>query len=421
MAGEGRDRRKFTLWYFFLFLIGVGLILRRDLMELKKAGGREPALEELQAVFTGGVNAGLVAAPVSHYQGVVETAEGPVSAAGVCSARLPPRVKGYVDEINTLVVLDRGGTIRGVKVIAHRETPEYMRRVLESGVLEKLIGKNLRHGRLQLDAVTGATITVRAMREDIAAAAALAGNRLYQLNLPEPDLPSWSAGLTDRRTVAVMIALVVALFARFSPWPTAGRREAAWIVSLLLIGFYAMAPYTLSHTFQLLRLDLPGPANPILALLAAFVLITTFLFGPLHCAYVCPFGALQELLAKLPVRRWRVTPRIMQRARHLRYLILFFCVAGAFGLGIPAFSEAEPFAHLFSRSRDPLAWLFITAVLFFSLFVWRFWCRFLCPTGACLVLLSFHRRWFKRIGHGLADSGIDAADAESSPQEQNSA
>jgi polyferredoxin len=217
----------------------------------------------------------------------------------------------------------------------------------------------------------------------------------------------------DRGVVLVVAAvLAAALFARFSPWPRRGRREAVWVLSLVGIGLYAMIPYTLVHTFQLLRLDLPGPGNALLALLAGFVIITTIFLGPLWCGYACPFGALQELLARIPLRRWKVTPRVLRLAREIRYLVLFAAVVGAFGLGVFASAQVEPFGHLFARTRDPWAWAFIAAALTGAIFVRRFWCRFFCPTGACLLILSSHRRYLGPVQRGLDLAGIDRPDEE---------
>lgn len=409
MTGRNKSRL-LTVWHFCLLTAALALIVRYDLREKKTAVNRGPTLEELQSVFSGGVSAALIPSPIPHYQGAVESDRTSTPAAAVATAQLPPKIKGYVDEINTLVVIDRTGTVRGLKVIAHRETPEYMRRVLASGFLSKFIGKNVKEGFKQIDAVTGATITTKAIADDVTAAADLAANRLYGLPVAPPPKPAGSEAWKNPRVLAVLFTLLVALFARFSPWPRRGRRETAWVVSLLFLGVYAMTPYTLAHTCQLLKLDVPGPANALLALLAGFVIITTILFGPLHCAYVCPFGALQELLARLPVRRFQVSPRLQNRARELRWLTLFLGIAGVFGLGVSAFAEMEPFGHLFSRSHHPAAWVFIMAVLIVAVWVRRFWCRFFCPTGACLVLLCSHRRLFRSIGRGLDESNIDRPD-----------
>ncbi len=393
-----------------LLVVGVALVFVYDCGHRDAGVSREPTAEELVEVFSGVAPTELTPSPLPHYRGAFVSGSTRVEAAGVSTSALAPVVVGYVDEINALVVVDREGTIRSARVLAHRETPYYMELVLGSGFLDRFVGRNVVDGIGEIDGVTGASITAKAIRKDVSAAAALASVEVFGLPVEVPAGSSWTAAVKDPKLIAVVVALSLALFARLSKWPARGRREAAWVVSLLLIGVYAMTPYTLVHSFQLLRLDFPGPSNVILVALAGFVLVSTLALGPVWCAYACPFGALQELLAKLPFGRWEVSPRVMRYAREGRNLVLFVAVAGAFGLGEHAFAEVEPFGHLFARTQDRLVWIFIAVVLFTSLFVRRFWCRFFCPTGACLVMLSSHRRIFKRIQKGLHDAGIDRAD-----------
>jgi len=403
-----RAGKALLLWHAVLLAAGMGLIVRWHLVRPEKTLRTKPTIEELKKAFPGDSVPSREESPAPHYKGD--------SVAGVLTAELPPRIKGYVDQVNMLVVVDADGTIREVKLIDHNETPMYMRRVLDSGLLESLAGRKVKDGFHDIDAVTGASVTARAMIDDVAAASALGADRIYGLDVKVPEAASWVAGLTDRRTLAVLAALAIALYGRFGPWPGKYKREAVWVSSILLIGIYGMTPYTLVHTTQLLKLSLPGPGNALLAALFVFVIGTTLLLGPVWCAHACPFGALQELLWKILDRRWEVTPAVMRCAREVRYLVLFICTAGVFGLGVRAFSEVEPFTHLFGRSREPAAWAFIAAVLFFSLFVKRFWCRFFCPTGACLVILSSHRKYLRSVRRGLLEAGTDSADKEEREQ-----
>ena len=56
------------------------------------------------------------------------------------------------------------------------------------------------------------------------------------------------------------------------------------------------------------------------------------IFGRLICGFLCPFGFLQELLYKIPVRKWRIPEKIDDRLRYLKYVILV-----VFVLLLPAF------------------------------------------------------------------------------------
>ncbi len=375
-----------------------------------KAQGRglvaEPDLEQLKRIMAG-VSEGKLTDPLSHYPGTVSVGSHEIPAAAFSTLMLEPRVKGYVDEVSLLVVLDRGGIIRGIELLDHRESPYYMGLILNAGFLERFIGLDVSHGFSGIDAVSGASITSQAMLDDIAGASAGIARELYGIQVPAVRVPSWGAGLKDPHVILLIAILVLGLYSRYGRWPKNYRREGVWVISIALLGFYLNAPYSLGHTLQFLSLDLPGPANLGLAILAGFVLISTLLAGPIYCGFICPFGGLQELLYKIVPGRWKLSPSLTRWAREIRYLVLFSCVVGFFGLGIEAFSEVEPFPHLFSLKADLWAWIFIMTVLGVSSVVPRFWCRFFCPTGACLVLLSSHRKLLRSVDLGLEQSHID--------------
>ncbi|MDR1014907.1 MAG: 4Fe-4S binding protein [Coriobacteriales bacterium] len=136
------------------------------------------------------------------------------------------------------------------------------------------------------------------------------------------------------------------------------------------------------------------------------------LFGRTVCGWLCPFGLLQELLAKIPVPLLR-KGRLTRRASSAKYLVLgvtvilvplgialagrpplpFFCAwlcpVGTLEAGIPLVLADE-------RLGETLGWQFVwkaallAAVLVACAFVYRPFCRFLCPLGA---LYSFFNRF----------------------------
>ena len=137
--------------------------------------------------------------------------------------------------------------------------------------------------------------------------------------------------------------------------------------------------------------------DPLLAIVAAYTALTLVLWGRgVFCGWLCPFGALQELLngaarlARLP--QIAVPERLQQRLWAVKYAL------GAGLLGLSAVSagaaadaaEIEPFktaiTAAFARSWPFVAWA--AALLAAGLFVERFFCRFLCPLGGVLAILG---------------------------------
>ncbi len=128
--------------------------------------------------------------------------------------------------------------------------------------------------------------------------------------------------------------------------------------------------------------------------------------GP-FCGWLCPFGALQELLnngAKaLKVPQINVPWGLNERLWPIKYIIFL----GLFGLSFYSMvmaeiaAEVEPFKTAITL-KFMRAWpfvLFAGALLVMGLFIERFFCRYLCPLGAALAIparIAMFFPWLKR-------------------------
>jgi NosR/NirI family nitrous oxide reductase transcriptional regulator len=136
-------------------------------------------------------------------------------------------------------------------------------------------------------------------------------------------------------------------------------------------------------------------ADPLLCVLMAFVVVSFVIWGRgVFCGWLCPFGALQELLAKLArvvrLPQWSPSHRTHRRLWPLKYVSLaVLAVAALHGLQTMAVAaEIEPFKTVISLRMDR-AWPFVVyalVVLAAGLFVERAFCRFLCPLGAVMAI-----------------------------------
>lgn len=85
--------------------------------------------------------------------------------------RVAPVVKGRNAEIGAMVALGKDGKIAGVDILDHHETPAYFRR-LTPAFYHQFVGHAVSLPPEGVDAVTGATLSSRAVIEDVFSAAA---------------------------------------------------------------------------------------------------------------------------------------------------------------------------------------------------------------------------------------------------------
>lgn len=131
----------------------------------------------------------------------------------------------------------------------------------------------------------------------------------------------------------------------------------------------------------------------VLAAVVALVLLTKRTF----CGWLCPFGALFDLLdwlgRRLGLPRVRPAPRWDARLSRLRWAVLATLVGLTGWAGYLVFKEVDPFFALYtlgSATAPKTAYAVAGLLLAAGLAVPGVWCRYLCPLGVALEPLS---RW----------------------------
>ncbi len=245
---------------------------------------------------------------------------------------------------------------------------------------------------------------------------------LSWLNVDAEDMPLWKkmwiSKLPEVAILLVALSVLTVIFF-FQDWLvkrpvlTDRVRVGFLIFTLFGIGWYANAQLSVVNILAVLNALVSGfdwsyfLMEPLIFLLWGSI-ATALLFwarGP-YCGWLCPFGALQELMNR--VAKLIRIPQISmpwgfhERLWALKYLI--FLVLFGFSLHslewAERLAEVEPFktAIILKFQRTWPFVLFAVAVLVPGLFIERFYCRYLCPLGAALAIPGRLRmfEWLKR-------------------------
>lgn len=183
--------------------------------------------------------------------------------------------------------------------------------------------------------------------------------------------------------------------------------------TVLFIGGYALGQLSVVNVltfvhalFENFRWEL-FLTDPVIFMLWVFTAGSILLWGRgVFCGWLCPFGALQELInelaRKLKVPQYELPFAVHERLWALKYIILLVL----FGLSLESmataerFAEVEPFKTAITLRFDRQWWfvLYAAGLLVVNLFTRKVYCRYICPLGAALAIPSKFRLfdWLKR-------------------------
>lgn len=227
-----------------------------------------------------------------------------------------------------------------------------------------------------------------------------------------PSAPAWVEAWSEARTnVTILAVLLCALTAIFIFQAQLARHRLAHMlvrngflmIVVVWLGWTAGVQLSIVNVMNYVK----GPfehldigfylAEPLMVIVAGYTLISLLLIGRgVFCGWLCPFGALQELLGQLAkvlgVPQWN-PPAVLEKRLWMGKYIAAAAVLVLVLSGIDASeatTELEPFKTAIT-SKFVRAWPFVIyagAVLAIGLFSERAFCRFLCPLGGVLAVLD---------------------------------
>ncbi len=230
--------------------------------------------------------------------------------------------------------------------------------------------------------------------------------------VPDGDNKSWQGSWRERRgeIFILMLGLTILSIALALPKRLVAQerrfklfRNAFLLFTLFFIGWYAQGQLSIVNLTSVLQALIAGRSlsfylyDPMTVTLTAFTGISLVFWGRgTFCGWLCPFGALQEFVATLgrllKIRPIRLQPETDSRLKRPKYLLLAgIVISAALSSNTTDLAvELEPFKTAitlnFVRSW-PFA-VYALGLLIANLFVYKFFCRVLCPLGAGLALLG---------------------------------
>ncbi len=211
--------------------------------------------------------------------------------------------------------------------------------------------------------------------------------------VPTTSVPPADTGVWELVNVVLLVVALSA--ATYFALVSRKRRHLLYLAAACLFwfGFVRKGCVCSIGAIQNVSLGMADPHFIVPATVIAFFvlpLVFTLFFGRTFCAAVCPLGAIQELVALRPVK----TPRWID---HTLGLIPFFYLGAAVIFAVTGtgfiICRYDPFVAIFRLGGNINMVVFGISLLAIGVFVGRPYCRYLCPYGAILSLLTRVSRW----------------------------
>eukprot|EP01098_Paradermamoeba_levis_P016562 TRINITY_DN89_c0_g1_i1.p1 TRINITY_DN89_c0_g1~~TRINITY_DN89_c0_g1_i1.p1 ORF type:complete len:302 (+),score=92.87 TRINITY_DN89_c0_g1_i1:153-1058(+) len=221
------------------------------------------------------------------------------------------------------------------------------------------------------------------------------------------------SGLDQLQTYRHAVQLVTFIFLNAKLF---GLASTGFIVPYL---HPTQAPWsTVSGAWDSLEYTIARSFFPLVVV--GVILLTGITVGRLYCGWACPFGMVQDLLSYLPFKKQKISQATLSQVKDIKWAVVGFSVLTSILVGFRRVSQPDqdpvgvfsdspfsvwsPSGTLFAyipwmmlwninvlAKAGVIAWLklfVLVAALSPSVFIPRFFCRFVCPLGAVLEPLS---------------------------------
>jgi NosR/NirI family nitrous oxide reductase transcriptional regulator len=240
---------------------------------------------------------------------------------------------------------------------------------------------------------SSAPTTVRLLAQGASAAAAQPAQAEDSWNFEEDEEPveTWQQIVGSQAVDLVLFAAFAALALTSFFRKSVRLKYVTLVASVAYLGVYKSQLLSIVNVFGAMTGNLPiFKYNLGWYFFALFGVVTTVLWGRLYCGRICAYGALTQLLDPIVPARFRydVPLRIERQASKIKYAILAGVLVYFLATrDILVYRYVEPF-WMFTGHETTAMWTALGVLLVATVFVRNLYCRFLCPLGAALGVLS---------------------------------
>ncbi len=191
--------------------------------------------------------------------------------------------------------------------------------------------------------------------------------------------------------IAVLAAFLVLAMVSFKR-KSVPLKLVTFAFAIGYMGFAKSYLISITNIFSILDWNWPVPKyNIAWYLFFGFTVVSTILWGRLYCGRICAYGALTQTLDVILPAHWRFeVPRAVEKRASLIKFGLLAAVLVYYVLthDLQIYQYVEPF-WMFGLFGTTAMWIGVAVLLVVTVFVRNVYCRFLCPVGATLGLMSY--------------------------------
>jgi polyferredoxin len=186
----------------------------------------------------------------------------------------------------------------------------------------------------------------------------------------------------------LLATILAGVFLRYKA--TLRVRPFFLVASVAVLGFYrGSCPCPISGLQETLLFFTGEGFHPVRTLWFLALIPVTYFGGRVWCGWICHLGALQELLHFPGKFNFLSSARAQKVMRYIRTIVFVALVIQLVVTNYILWNKIDPFRAAYNlMASHALSWILLWIVLLTSVFIYRPFCKTVCPVGLLLGWIS---------------------------------